>query len=92
MYLKRKSAIILEKSRAKKNLPVLSYPDTYNECENMAKEYDTLIDNAIVSDAQISIESLLEIPAMIATMLIEDGFSDCDVRRLVFNTPKHIYS
>ena len=84
MHLKRKSAIILEKSRANKNLSVVSFPDTYNECQAMVKEFDTLIDNAIVSDAQISIETLLERPAMIASALIEGGFGDGDARRSVF--------
>ena len=69
-------------------MPVNSYPDAYNQCQAMAKEYDTLIDDAIVSDAQISIENMLERPAMIASTLIESGFNDGDVRRSVFSIPK----
>ena len=79
--------MVLDIARARKNSTVNSFSDTitmtniHNECKAMVQQYDNLINGLIESDGQISIEVLLEYPAMIASEMIEGGCNDNDVRR-----------
>ena len=83
IYLKIVS-LSKDESRAKKNVPINSYPDTFNECEKLCKMYDREISDALESNKKIDIAMLIEYPFMIGNELFTGKCSCEDSRRLVY--------
>ena len=58
-------------------------PDTEKVCKALVKKYDQKINAAIVISRLISIEEMLEAPALIAHELFENSMITEESRRLV---------
>ena len=55
--------------------------DTSNNCKKISEEFDAEISRAIALDEPISIDALLEGPALLTHQLFEADEADQDVRR-----------
>ena len=57
-------------------------PDTWDRCEKLCLEYDAIVSNAVKSNKPLSIDIILEYPAIIAVELFQaNGPVDHETRR-----------
>ena len=68
-------------ARAAKKRLILSPLDTSNNVKQLSNEYDEEIARTIELGEPISIESILEGPALISNQMFEADLADSDVRR-----------